>query len=96
MRARGYHGKKILEKQQKALNQNQDVVLELLIYFSSCTWVFELRAFMCTICVWYLSRSEEGTGFPATAVTDGCKRHRENRTSGLQDQQILLTAEPRL
>lgn len=69
---------KISEKQQKVLNQNQDVGLELLIHFSSCTWVFELHAFMCTTCVWYLSRSEEGVGFPGT-VTDGCKRHCENR-----------------
>ena len=51
----------------------------------------------CTTCVWYSRRSEEGIIFPGTGVPESCEPTCgcwELNLYPLQEQQVLLTAEP--
>lgn len=53
----------------------------------------------CTICVYYLQKSEKPVGSTGNGITDGCELlcgHWESNPSPLQEQQVFLTAEPPL
>lgn len=54
---------------------------------------------MCTMCAYCLHWSEEGTGSYGGRVMGGCElphQFRETNSGLLQEQQVLLTAEPTL
>lgn len=49
---------------------------------------------LCTLCVQCSQKPEEGVKSSGTGVTDGCERAGKVNPSLLQEQQMLLTAEP--